>query len=141
MLPVLGLFKSKTIESAIPGSHLLMRKRFAQLTTGENVMSEFLTVTNTADLAPGEMKLVDFDGEAIAIANVDGEYFAFNNTCPHIGGPLAEGELEGDIVTCPWHATPFNVRTGEAQEGGVTNIPVTTYEVRLEGDDIQIRKA
>ena len=94
-------------------------------------MSEFLTVTNTADLAPGEMKLVDLDGE----------YFAFNNTCPHIGGPLAEGELEGDIVTCPWHATPFNVRTGEAQEGGVTNIPVTTYEVRLEGDDIQIRKA
>ena len=94
-------------------------------------MSEFLTVTNTADLTPGEMKLVDLDGE----------YFAFNNTGPHIGGPLAEGELEGDIVTCPWHATPFNVRTGEAQEGGVTNIPVTTYEVRLEGDDIQIRKA
>ena len=104
-------------------------------------MSEFRTVTNTADLAPGKMKLVDLDGEGIAIANVDGEYFAFNNTCPHVGGPLAEGELEGDIVTCPWHATPFNVRTGEAQEGGVTDDPVSTYEVRLESDDIQIRSA
>ena len=112
-----------------------------QLTTGGYAMSEFRTVTNTADLAPGKMKLVDLDGEEIAIANVDGEYFAFNNTCPHKGGPLAEGELEGDIVTCPWHATPFNVRTGEAQEGGVTDDPVATYEVRLEGDDIQIRKA
>ena len=104
-------------------------------------MSEFRTVTNTADLAPGEMKLVDLDDEKIAIANVDGEYFAFDNTCPHKGGPLAEGVLEGDIVTCPWHSTPFNVRTGEAQEGGVTDDPVSTYEVRLEGDDIQIRKA
>ena len=103
-------------------------------------MSEFRTVMNTTDLAPGKMKPVDLDGEEIAIANVDGEYFAFNNTCPHVGGPLAEGELEGDIVTCPWHSTPFNVRTGEAQEGGVTDDPVSTYEVRLEGDDIQIRK-
>ena len=104
-------------------------------------MPEFRTVTNTTDLAPGDMKLVDLDGEEIAIANVDGEYFAFNNTCPHAGGPLAEGELEGDIVTCPWHFTPFNVRTGEAQEGGVTDDPVSTYEVRLEGDNIQVRKA
>ena len=103
-------------------------------------MSDFRTVTNMADLAPGEMKLVDLDGEKIATANVDGEYFAFNNACPHMGGPLAEGALEGDIVTCPWHATPFNIRTGEAQEGGVTANPVSTYEVRLEGDDIQIRK-
>ncbi len=105
-------------------------------------MSEFRTVTNTTDLAPGEMKQVDLEGEeiAIAIANVHGEYFEFNNTCPHAGGPLAEGELEGDIVTCPWHFTPFNVRTGEAQDGGVTNDPVSTYEVHLEGDNIQIRK-
>ena len=48
-------------------------------------MSEFRTVTNTADLAPGEMKLVDLDGEEIAIANVEGEYFAFNNTCLQLG--------------------------------------------------------
>ncbi len=103
-------------------------------------MSEFRTVTNARDLAPGELKQVECEGEEIAIANVDGEYFAFNNTCPHAGGPLAEGELDGDIVTCPWHSTPFNVRTGEAQEGGVTDDPVSTYEVRVDGDNIQIKK-
>ena len=54
-------------------------------------MTEFRTVMNTADLVPGKIKPVDLDGEEIAIANVDGEYFAFNNTCPHAGGPLAEG--------------------------------------------------
>ncbi len=103
-------------------------------------MTEFQTVARASEMAPGEMKLVDVDGEEVVIANVDGEYFAFSNTCTHEGGPLVEGELDGDIVTCPWHSTPFNVRTGEALEGGVTDDPVSVYEVRFEGDDIQIRK-
>ncbi len=104
-------------------------------------MAEFQTVARTSDVAPGEMKLVDVDGAEVVIANVDGEYFAFSNTCTHKGGPLVEGELAGDVVTCPWHFTPFNVKTGEALEGGVTDDPVSTYEVRLEGDDIRIRKS
>jgi chaperonin GroES len=83
---------------------------------------------------------VKVDGDEVVIANVDGEYFAFSNTCTHEGGPLSDGELEGDIVTCPWHFTPFNVKTGEAQEGGMTDDPVPTYEVRLSRGDIQIRK-
>jgi len=52
---------------------------------------------------------------------------------------LGESELEGEIVTCPWHSTMFNVRTGEAMEG-VTETPISTYEVRIEGDEIQVRK-
>lgn len=103
-------------------------------------MAEFRTVARASDVGPGEMKLVNVDGEEVVIANVDGDYFAFDNTCTHEGGPLVDGELAGDIVTCPWHFTPFNVKTGEALEGGVTDEPVATYEVRLEGDDIRIRK-
>ncbi len=103
-------------------------------------MAEFKTTAKASEVAPGEMKLVEVDGDEVVIANVDGEFFAFSNTCTHEGGPLSDGELEGDIVTCPWHSTPFNVKTGEAQEGGVTDDPIPTYEVRLEGDDIQIRK-
>ncbi len=103
-------------------------------------MAEFQKVARASEMAPGEMKLVEVDGDEVVIANVDGEYFAFSNTCTHEGGPLVEGELDGDIVTCPWHSTPFNVRTGEALEGGVTDDPVSVYQVRLEGDDLQIRK-
>lgn len=103
-------------------------------------MAEFKTVAKASEVAPGAMKVVTLDGEEVAIANVDGRFFAFANTCPHAGGPLADGELEGDVVTCPWHFTPFNVRTGEAQEGGVTDDPLAIYEVRLEGDEIRIRK-
>jgi len=103
-------------------------------------MSEFQTVAKVSEVAPGEMELFEVDGDDVVIANVDGEFFAFSDTCTHEGGPLSDGELEGDIVTCPWHFTPFNVRTGEAQEGGVTDEPVPVYEVRVEGDEIQIRK-
>ena len=103
-------------------------------------MAEFETVAKASEVGPGEMKLVEVDGDEVVIANVDGEFFAFSDTCTHEGGPLSDGELEGDIVTCPWHFTPFNVRTGKAQEGGVTDDPIPTYVIRLEGDDIQIRK-
>ena len=101
-------------------------------------MTEFRTVARASDLTPGEMKLVEIEGSEVVIANVDGAYFAFSNTCSHEGGPLAEGELADDVVTCPWHFTPFNVRTGEALEGGVTDDPIPTYEVRIEGDEIRI---
>ena len=103
-------------------------------------MAEFHTVVKASEVAAGEMKLVEVEGDEVVIANVDGEFFAFSNTCTHEGGPLSDGELEGDIVTCPWHFTPFNVKTGEVLEGGVTDDPISTYEVRLEGDNIQVRK-
>ena len=85
------------------------------------------------------MKVIDLDGQEVVIANVNGAFYAFSNTCTHEGGPLGEGELEGETVTCPWHFTKFNVKTGTVVEG-VTDDPVPTYEVRLEGDEIKLRK-
>ena len=102
-------------------------------------MADYQTVAQTSDLGPGVMTSVELDGEEVVVVIIDGEYFAFGNICPHAGGPLVDGELSGDIVTCPWHSTPFNVKTGEAQPGGVTDDPVPTYEIRLEGNDIQIK--
>jgi len=102
-------------------------------------MAEFRTVVRASEIPPGEMKVVDLDGEAVVIANVDGQYYAFSNTCSHEGGPLGEGELEDDRVTCPWHSTVFDVKTGAALEG-VTEDPVPIYEVRVERDEILVRK-
>lgn len=70
--------------------------------------NEFLT----AALAPGQIGLVEVDGEEAAVYNVGGEFFATENGCTHVGGPLNEGELNGDEVVCPWHASCFNVRSG-----------------------------
>ena len=100
-------------------------------------MANFQTVAQTSDVAPGKLKLVRGD---VVIANVDGEFFAFSSRCPHDKGPLDKGKLAGDVVICPLHFAQFNVRTGEALKGGVTRDPVAVYQVRLEGDDIQVSK-
>jgi 3-phenylpropionate/trans-cinnamate dioxygenase ferredoxin subunit len=95
----------------------------------------------SADLPAGEMRLVDLDGEEVVVANLGGgEFCAFANACSHEGGPLGDGELDGDIVTCPWHFTRFNVRTGEVVDG-VTDEPVPVYKVSVEGDQISVSKA
>ena len=100
-------------------------------------MAEFESVLKTSDLNPGEMKAVTVNGSEIVVANVEGNFCAFGGICPHEGGPLAEGELDGDVVTCPWHFTEFDVRTGEALEG-VTDEPIPVYEVHVEGDDVKV---
>ena len=102
-------------------------------------MGDFRTVAKVSEIRTDEMKLVDLDGEEVVIANVDGAFFAFGNECTHVGGPLVEGELEGETVTCPLHASVFNVKSGEVLEEPAED-PVPTYEVRVEGDDIQVRK-
>ena len=103
-------------------------------------MADFSIVLKVSDVPVGAMKLIKDKDAEIVVANVDGEFCAFGNICPHEGGPLAEGELEGNTVTCPWHFTRFDVRTGEVIDG-VTDEPIPVYEVRVEGEDIRIKAA
>ena len=103
-------------------------------------MADFQAVAKVSEIAAGEMKLVDLAGEAVVVANVDGTYHAFGNACTHVGGPLVEGMLEGENVTCPLHATVFNIKTGEALEGPGKE-PVPIYKVRVEDDDILIAES
>ncbi len=101
-------------------------------------MADFHTVAKASEIPPGEMKLVELAGANVVVANVDGTIFAFNDTCTHVGGPRSEGILEGETVTCPWHATVFNVKTGEPLEGPGED-PIRTYEVRVEGGEVQLK--
>ena len=102
-------------------------------------MSTFQDVAKTPEISQGDMKLISLDGEEIVVANVDGTYFAFGNECTHAGGPLVEGELEGKSVTCPWHATIFDIESDQPI-GGPGKDPVPTYEVQVEGDSIKVAK-
>ena len=100
-------------------------------------MAGFVKVAKTEDLAPGQGKMVEAGGKTIALFNVDGDYYAIDDTCTHKGGPLSEGELDGKEVTCPWHGAVFDVTTGEllgppAMEG------VACYKVRVSGNSIEI---
>ena len=83
------------------------------------------------------MKGAEYDGGRVAIANVGGTLYAFDALCTHQGGPLDEGDLEGDIVTCPWHAGQFNVKTGVV-ESPPSGMPVKTYPVRVVNGEVLV---
>ena len=65
-------------------------------------MTDYIRVIGVKDIAPGSGHVTEINGQSIAIFNVDGTFFALDNTCAHRGGPLGEGELDGEVVTCPW---------------------------------------
>ena len=87
----------------------------------------------TADLAPGQIHLLEVDGEPVAVYNVDGQFYATHNDCTHVGGPLNEGDLEGTQIICPWHASCFDVTDGRATCGPATK-PVKVYRVVVDGE-------
>jgi len=100
-------------------------------------MGQYVKAAGTADVSAGQGKLVEVEGKKIALFNVTGTYCAIADTCTHRGGPLSEGELDGNEVTCPWHGAIFDVRTGVVQ-GGPATTNVASYPVRVTGTDVEI---
>ena len=99
-------------------------------------MVNFVRVAATTDLEPGQGRVVVADGRQIALFNVGGAFYAIDNTCLHLGGPLGEGFLEGETVICPWHGWTYNVTTGVCPIN--PNISVKTYPVRVEGLEVHL---
>jgi nitrite reductase/ring-hydroxylating ferredoxin subunit/uncharacterized membrane protein len=102
---------------------------------------EFRAVLDASQLERAEMRKVEVDGEAVLVArSVEGDLCAIANTCSHFGGPLAEGEREGDVVVCPWHGSRFDLCTGEVR-GGPAVFPQPRFEVRERDGKVEARGA
>ena len=99
-------------------------------------MAKYVKVAKLSELPAGSCREFQADGKVIAVFNVNGTVYALDNTCLHRGGPLGQGGLEGEVVTCPWHGWQYNVTTGAAAFN--EQIKVETYEVKLEGEDILV---
>ena len=92
----------------------------------------------------GKLK-VTVEEKTLLLTNVDGEYFAIDNRCPHMGGSLYDGKLAGGTIACPRHKTVFSVKTGEVVKSG--NMAFITlkvqdtkaYPVKVEGDDLLVK--
>ncbi len=100
-------------------------------------MPEFVKVAKTDEIPISQAKLVEVNGNEIAVFNVAGSYHAIDNTCTHVGGPLCEGEIAGTEVTCPWHGAVFDVTSGQVL-GPPAGESVARYNVRVEGSDIEV---
>lgn len=93
-------------------------------------------VAAAGDVKPGMGTAVVVGGRELALFLVDGQYHCIENTCPHMGGPLSEGDVEGAIVYCPWHYWPIDIRTGEVTfDAGSC---AATFPCRVEGDDLLV---
>ena len=97
-----------------------------------------MKVAKVSEIEEGGSKIVDLDGQQVALFKVGGAIYAVGNTCPHSGGPLGEGYLDGSIVTCPWHGWQFDVKTGDCQT--VPQDRIRTYPVEIQGDDVVIKE-
>ena len=98
---------------------------------------QFIKVATTDKIGPGQAMLVEAGDRKIALFNLDGKYYAIDDTCTHRGGPLSDGEIEGEEVTCPWHGARYKITTGEVLSPPAPQ-GVTSYNVRVQGSDIEL---
>ncbi len=88
------------------------------------------------DMPPGTLHKVSIDGKDILVTNIDGEYFATDDSCTHSGASLSEGKLDGCKVICGWHAAEFDCKTGKLVKFPAKIRDLGTYNVVVEADDV-----
>ena len=95
-----------------------------------------VTVARVGDVPPGAARPVRAGEVELALYNVDGRFYATQSQCLHLKGPLGDGDVEGPVVTCPWHGWQYDVRTGENEFDRA--IRLETFEVVVEDGDVKV---
>lgn len=125
--------------SAYLGGHLVFGEQIGvNHAAAQEMPKEFVPVLADTELREGEMKRADAGGVPVLLARCEGQVCALAHTCSHLGGPLSEGKLEGDVVQCPWHGSRFNVRDGSVVDGPAT-FPQPRFETRVREGQIEVR--
>ncbi len=105
---------------------------------------KFTVVGQTTDLAPGTTKPITVEGQKLVLANVGGQFYAIAQKCPHLGGNLSKGTLNGTILSCPLHKAGFDVISGAAVDPAkilflkMKTKNVSTYDVKIQGEDVLV---
>ena len=121
------------------GGHLVYGEQVGvDHTAAQEMPKEFVTVLDENELGEGELKKVEAKGVPVLLVRRNGEIHAIAHTCSHMGGPLSEGKLEGDVVQCPWHGSRFNVADGSVIDGPAT-FPQPCFETRVRDGKIEVR--
>lgn len=122
-------------------------------------MADFVEIAKTNEFSEGTMKVISVQGQNILLAFTGGKYYAATNRCPHMGGNLSKGKLEGTVLTCPLHGSQFDLKDGKVVRwvtgSGImsaigktmsaigaaakTPIPLTIYEVKIENSNILVK--
>jgi nitrite reductase/ring-hydroxylating ferredoxin subunit len=99
-------------------------------------LAQFIRVARRSDVSEGSGKMIEVGGRTLALFHSDGQFFAIDNLCKHRGGPLAEGEVYGTRVVCPWHGWEYDFSTGCNVDDPLMKL--TCFAVKVEGEDILV---
>ena len=97
----------------------------------------FATVATVNEIPEGAVKHIVVHDKPMVLARVEGQFYAVNAVCPHRGGPLAEGMVDGNVVVCPWHGWRFDCTTGTSPV--IPTAKVDKFEVVVEGNDVKVK--
>lgn len=96
---------------------------------------EYVRICGINEVPAGDLKQFNVRGNEILVVNLSGQFSCIDARCTHIGGPLAEGELSGDVITCPWHGSRFNVKSGVVLEGPADR-PLKVYRSTIKENSL-----
>lgn len=109
-------------------------------TSPENLPAEFTPVLSESDLKDGEPVRADHNRTPILLVRRGSQIYALAETCSHLGGPLSEGKLDGDVIQCPWHGSRFSIRDGHVVDGPAVH-PQPCLEARIRSGKVEVRKS
>lgn len=95
-----------------------------------------IIVGKIADIPQGKMQKVSVDGRDILVANINGSFYACDDTCTHAGASLSEGTIDGEVVTCGWHGAKFNCQTGKLEKFPAKIRDLKSYRTIVESDNV-----
>lgn len=122
------------------GGHLVFKQRIGvNHASAAQVPDEFTPVMEAAALEEGQMQRVEVNDTPVLLVRKDGKIHAMAETCAHLGGPLADGELEDHRVHCPWHNSVYDVRDGQVIHGP-SAFSQPAYETRVRNGQIEVRE-
>ena len=121
------------------GGHLVYNERIGVNHAPEELPEKFVPVMKESELPEGKMCKADADGVPVLVVRRGGRIFVMAETCSHLGGPLSEGEFDGETVTCPWHSSKFSIEDGSVLVGPATYAQ-PCFEVRVRDGQIEVRK-
>ena len=93
-------------------------------------------IGKTSDFPPGKMQMISVEGKDVLVLNLDGSYYAIDDTCTHMGASLTEGQLEGSTVICGWHGANFDCKSGKLEKFPAKINDLKSYKVVIESDDV-----
>jgi nitrite reductase (NADH) small subunit len=94
----------------------------------------FVRAAALADVPAGTVREIQVGGKPLALAHIDGKFYAMSNICLHRGGPLGQGPLTGKNLICPWHGWEYDVTTGKTTMNPA--VGVDSYPTEIRGDDV-----